>query len=156
MHLPNNAWSSFLHQGFLLSHAHLDYHKTHFVTINVVFGIPWMKIPSNVLSMIPLLGSGKNYYAYEMNLGNLGETFTCKSDTITVHAPHPPSPQPNFVPQRPSLRRRKVNSVNPGSSKFSSTTFLPEVNNHFTFNIYMAQACIKVWSKFIQIWTTYH
>ena len=82
------------------------------------------------------------YYAYEMNLGNLGETFTCKSDTITVHAPHPPSPQPNFVPQRPSLRRRKLNSVNPGSSKFSSTTFLPEVNNHFTFNIYMAQACI--------------
>ena len=94
-----------------------------------------------------------------MNLGNLGETFTCKSDTITVHAPHPPSPQPNFVPQRPSLRRRKLNSVNPGSSKFSSTTFLPEVNNHFTFNIYMAQACIivvKVCSKFIQIWTTYH
>ena len=61
---------------------------------------------------------------------------------MTVHAPHPPSPQPNLVPQRPSLRRRKLNSVNPGSSKFSSTTFLPEVYNRFTSNIYMAQACM--------------
>ena len=66
-----------------------------------------------------------------MNLGYLEQTLTCKSDTITVHAPHPPSPQPNFVPQRPSLRRRKLNSVNPGSSKFSSTTFLPEVHSFY-------------------------
>ena len=79
---------------------------------------------------------------YNRNLFRLfrGETFTCKSDTMTVHAPHPPSPQPNFVPQRPSLRRRKLNSVKPGSSKFSSTTFLPEVYNLFAYSIYMAQA----------------
>ena len=97
-----------------------------------------------------------------MNLGNLGETFTCKSDTITVHAPHPPSPQPNFVPQRPSLRRRKLNSVNPGSSKFSSTTFLPEVYDRFTSNSYILFcylyliSILDVSSKFIPIRATYH
>ena len=93
-----------------------------------------------------------------MNLGYLEQTLTCKSDTITVHAPHPPSPQPNFVPQRPSLRRRKLNSVKPGSSKFSSTIFLPEVYNLFVYGIYMAQADIimcKV-KLCIQILTTYH
>lgn len=30
-----------------------------------------------------------------------------KLDTITVHAPHPPSPQPNLVPVNPSSARRQ-------------------------------------------------
>ena len=51
--------------------------------------------------------------------------LTCRSETITVQAPHPPSPQPNFVPHSPNLRRRKLKSVKPGSSKFSTTTFFP-------------------------------
>ena len=54
-----------------------------------------------------------------------GILLTCRSETITVQAPHPPSPQPNFVPHSPNLRRRKLKRVKPGSSKFSTTTFFP-------------------------------
>lgn len=42
-------------------------------------------------------------------------------EIITVHAPQPPSPHPNFVPQRRSFSRKYDNSVHSGSG-FSSTT----------------------------------